>query len=387
MIDYNAIHDNPQTCFEQLLTDTSPAKYLYGPYIVMNSDLSMYKLTWGHPILKMFLDIAMLIKYMNNKYTHANLKTLIINYLTVNRSFESNCWQAKTTCDAYQQILSSIKDYQYENKLLESAMTSYAPIIDYSGMCKMPMATNENTETTDKSLPSQSNLTSIPNTNDLDELLKKYLFSIVAAGGEGITPFNDSDLFKLYNMKDSRDDYTNTCTYYIKAYLVNRYQNSDGTKMLDTLKASSKAQMNIAEEKFNTEYLVSLFSNIATEADNNQDMSSHLEYENDKENEKAMNMANLNDTDTAELEKKYNIYTLTNYMYNARRYMHNAYTNAFFINSNKELQDYTYLEDNILVVEVDNEYLCSPVIDLADDYKIKLIRVNRDDVISIIPLK
>jgi len=385
MIDYTAFNEHPQECLEEL----GPfGEYLYAPYLIMKNDFSNMHLTWiEYPLLKMMFDVSCLIKYLQKTPNYKELKTFILEYITKNASYIEKYWETKTAIEAYRNVLTSAKVVQYDQKQLESAMINYYPIIDYSGICKMPMMTNENSGENDSSTLTPSNNANMDSMDKRNYLIRYNLFSILMNAID-LTPFNDNDFFDLYNIKVLNEEHQNAIKYYILAYIIYHCTSANADAVCIKLKLIDAATDKIAEEKFNTDDLIAIFSETSTEAITNiEEDKVHLEYETDKLNEKLYDMANLDDNDTSNLGKKYNIYILTNYMYNARRYTHNKYTNAFFINNNKELHDYTYLQDEILVVEIDNEYLCSPVIDLADDYKMKLIRVDRNDVVSIIPLK
>lgn len=385
MITRESLNENPEICFEQLLTDTSALKYLYGPYLVMNNDFNNYKLTWGrNPILKMFLDVSTLIKLMKQSTEIRDLKTFIINYLSANSQYNENCWQAKVVTVLYQAIYENTKSFQYESKLLESALIDYAPIVQYNGMIKKPLMTSEASD-----VVTTLNSSNSPNTSILDNLLKNNLFSIMEYSIDGVTPFNDSDFFALCTARDNTDDLYNTISYFICAYVINRYNKEEIPNVVSTINSINYAKNNIAEEGFDVNVLLSKLENLSL--DNNiesicESELNTMEYENDKQVESIMNKAHVDDDETARLSKNYNIDILLNYIYTSRRYMHNAYTNAFFVNTNQVMQDYSYMKDNILVAELEDHFLCTPVMDLADDYKVKLIRLDKDGIISITTL-
>ena len=46
---------------------------------------------------------------------------------------------------------------------------------------------------------------------------------------------------------------------------------------------------------------------------------------------------------------------------------------------------YSYYNDNILVCEINDKYIASPVMDLGDDYKLKLICLTTDNQVIIQP--
>ena len=389
MIDHKDLLENPSICFEQLLNDDSPLKYLYGPLLAMSNNFENYKLSWSsNPLMKAFVDIASLIKCIESKsQTIANIKSFIISYISANKRFANDCWQANACINTYQKVLDSIRATQYKDNLLESAMIDYAPIVNYSQTVKAPMMEDDSNDVQVMLTNTISSDSKTFSTDMLDEILKNNIFSIVRNSLDSvrsIVPFSDADFFSLYNSRNYDKELYGATMYYLIAYIINKIDTSGVSTLLTSLKAMDKANQSIAEEKFDTQAMINILGDVSLEAD--LDIPEHMEFQSDKEIASLMNDVDINDDGLSNVEKNYDIYKLTDYIYTARRYMYNKYTNSLFLSSHKQFNDCSYLKDNLLVAEIDEQYLCSPVIDLADDYKTKLIRLDKDGQISIIPL-
>lgn len=76
---------------------------------------------------------------------------------------------------------------------------------------------------------------------------------------------------------------------------------------------------------------------------------------------------------------------LTSTIYNMRHIEISEYANRFFLGecSKIKISNYNYIGE-MLVCEINDKYLAVPYIDIADDYKIKIITMNRDGEIEIL---
>lgn len=81
----------------------------------------------------------------------------------------------------------------------------------------------------------------------------------------------------------------------------------------------------------------------------------------------------------------YDLDALLSEFYTMRHVETNDYTNQFFLAEipGIVINSYNYLNDNIMICEINSEWLVIPYVDIACDYKIRLIGINKDNEIKI----
>jgi len=113
-------------------------KFLYGPYLVMTNDASKFD---RNGLLKMDQDITMMInmsnilKCINSHPRVYQLKNVIRNAIC---NIDQNSPYKEIFSKKCLHILDNLRDIQYNEKLLESSLVNYSPIVPYSQVIRKP---------------------------------------------------------------------------------------------------------------------------------------------------------------------------------------------------------------------------------------------------------
>lgn len=403
----NAIKENLMFYLEKILNKEVDNAFIYNymPYIIINSPRKDYNdINYSnHPLLKLIIDVKEFQTRLNHIIKFSEAKNMIRTAIA--KLPRNSCPHSIIMLKIYMQALDNMRKTQMDGMLLESALMDYSIIAPYSQVLTSP-------DIALKPLPNETmeyiidTLTVLANENYekdieiLHSLLIQNIESIVRYTNDYI--FDNSDHYNEYNVSENTNEdilsyYVNKIInakgmkvdypliYYFLAYINYQFGTKDSyIKILNYLNSIYNSTKNFPFNKIeNIEELVSQYESLSLPEISNSILSiesvNSMEYEKDKELERVYDIS-----DTAEKkEMDYNIDILLSYLYTNRRYKYNEYTNALFTAKFKSISGYSYYNNNILVCEVDGKYLATPVIDLGDDYKLKLICLNTNNQIIV----
>jgi hypothetical protein len=399
----NIISSNNKEASESLVCNYVP--YLFTEYDTdnLNNSVSYDK----EPLSKFIFDMSRIHKFFKSNNTVSDSKKFILDILK-NTPNDDNLKEysivIKNTCE---NILKNIKTYQYENKLLESALVNFSPIVPYSGTIKQPNLTESTiTNKQNENIKPIVELLNKPD-QDIKGFIKSTLINNIFDILTNSNKFIKNDNYDIqYNVKNNDTDnllpsdiislllsntkYDVSVIYFILSYIYYSFKREDYPNLINKLSVLDDTIKNILtfDNKVSVETAVEAFSIFSLPSINDSildiDISENMEYENDRKISKLIDMADV-DYDKMKV-KNYNLDKLLAFFYNSRRYKTNSYTNSLFLNNNESISGYSYIETNeepILVCEIDDKYLIIPVMDLSDNYKMKLISIDKNNNIEI----
>ena len=138
-IEFKDITKYPNHYITELIHNPGPSFLLfqYGPYLVMNNDMTKYRnnsdfekyLSYKvNPLLRFMIDMSTLVKISNQTPRIMKEKMMeVINQLPK----EENKYSA-IVMKTVRGMLKELRNYQYENHVMESTLIDYCPIVPYS---------------------------------------------------------------------------------------------------------------------------------------------------------------------------------------------------------------------------------------------------------------
>lgn len=363
-------------------------KFNYLPLLIKSANLgNIEKADYLYePMVKLLVDVKSLMYILMDKgVTYKDIISYIrlkIRTHPINLSDECKLY-SDAMLNIYQVMIPYIYGLMHDNKTTESALFGYSPIVPYGQILKK---VKENPLIISGATERESLLNSlfINNVWDIYRLTDQYTFDLSSLklgysdDGSGKTSVLniDKNIAKLLDTEIESED---ALQYYVNAY-VNYFTGTEGavevlTNYINALVSSPKESMEqlisnleVIEDPEYIEWLLSL------------ENTNNLEYLNDKNERRILDKIEIKEKE----DPKYDLNILLSYIYTNRRYMTNQYTNSLFTSTYKSINGYTFINQNDMVVcEIDENYLAVPVIDLADDYKMKLICMGSDEEIII----
>lgn len=84
-------------------------------------------------------------------------------------------------------------------------------------------------------------------------------------------------------------------------------------------------------------------------------------------------------------EDTYDLDALLAQFYTMRHIETNDYTNQYFLSNfpGIKVNSYNYINNNIMICEINEKYLAIPYVDIAADYNVHMITINKDGIIKI----
>ena len=384
--------------------------YLYGPYMVMhrgNYEGMISDLCKRFPIMVLFDQASKLANTLETDQSYKDLKSKI---LEMNRKYLSTgAKEATIFTDACNICMENIRRYQKENMLLESAMTNFAPIQPYgsiiyktsdgAGAAYTPvspsLAIPENGtslyENASEFCKSIDNHLDRGNLDDvIKDVLKLYLLPILLNTGLTpiINPHGDkpweivSGLHRLLMKAEAPAVYENYQFYYLACalkfagYLPNKKyhellrpymkpERKSFESLMTAFTLPNKANLSLHEEEL---FATEAWENLTEEAQANIDaILDRVERDNPVQN------------------SAYDLDRFMAYIHTHRHINCNEYANMLFLSETRgiKIDQFNTFADNVLICEVNGEFLVCPFTDLADDYRIKLLCMNKESEIFI----
>ena len=126
----------PLFYFTELLheKETSFTLLQYGPYLLMNHPeflLKYEKKEFANPLFLLMRDVANILYVISLKETIAITKNKLLALIKENNSYKYK--YSTEVNDILQEVIINIRDYQMNEKILESAILNYSPIVPYAG--------------------------------------------------------------------------------------------------------------------------------------------------------------------------------------------------------------------------------------------------------------
>lgn len=370
--------------------------YYYGPLIVSEIDTTFKSNAPDlliNEVICYFDVINRFVKMVGQPISSKLLKEEIIKIMHISdKGFKDDYQNLGNT------LLTNIRNYTYENKLLESAMTGYAPIIPYDGVTsKSPQITS-----------TPKNVVKYPeydNANKSHLSIPKYLITVLeSVNGESLLPYLkqivsvypfqliqstiltmpekvgmpymiDEILVPDPKFLSAFPHMAYVYAYYFFSRVV--YFNLDHVKVLEFL----KEYINHCDMLYNKDTMEAFTFMMNQEYGNNPEVILEDWGIDDTYMEKQLDT--IAQKDPSELEEDFDLSQLTDYIYRCRKYQISEYINSLFLSKNPELEVHSFYRNDLLITQLDNRYIIAPVVDIADDYKAKMILMDTDGNISI----
>lgn len=396
IIKSNEVNSNIGYYRMMLMESDESFKYYYGPLLLSRGDGNIKLCYLDNPYEKMIHDIKSLIQNLQNpKLTYGELKKYIRSEIA-KLGFVENIYTCKMRT-IYSNIIEELKNQQRESSLLEGALIATSPIVSYQESIS-PDKVDKETNTIKASVSLLDHIIENDNMKEvLENLLIDNVFNITMNAESYI--FNNelssdniisSDVDLL--VEDSilnKDKVNYPLIYNFLAYLNYNHKPEDFKNIKDYLLDIVKNLGNFPYDGISdTKDLIFKLENLSIKKDCDRLFSMEnvntLQFYHDKKMEEIYNNATNNGEESKnEMDKKYNIDILLSYIYTNRQYKYDNYTNYIFTNKFNVVGDMSYITDtNIMICEIDDKYLAAPVIDLADNYKLKLVKLDRDGNIT-----
>lgn len=407
-VSINTIKENLLFYLEKILDREVDDAFIYNymPYIIINSPRKHFNdINYSnYPLVKLVLDVKNLQSKLSQTIKFSEAKEFIRNAIA--ELPKNSCPHSIIMLKVYIQALDNMKQFQMDKMLLESAMLDYSVVAPYSQVLTSPDVAlkplpNSTMEYIIDTLTVLSNQGDEKNTEVLHSLLIQNIESIVKYTNEYIVDNNNHngeynilddgspDMLSYYvnRVIDAKGERVNyPLVYYFLSYIMYNFESNHYTKILNYLTNLHTSTSNFPFTRIeNVEELVAQYEALSLPELSSSILSMesvmNMEYEKDKELEKIYDLSET----TEKKIRDYNIDVLLSYLYTNRRYQHNHYTNALFTSKFKSVNGYSYYNNDILVCEIDDTYLATPVSDLGDDYKLKLICLNTDNQVIVKP--
>lgn len=285
----------------------------------------------------------------------------------------------------YQEMISYIYRRLNENHAVESTLLGYSPIIPYEQILKQRNELNLEIFRFSKGEKTRIETLKelfIENVWDIYIYTEKYTFDTstfslkyLENGSHQISNISKNVSLLLEEELEARGAYE----YYLHAY-IQFFTGTDGAvcaihQYLNNLISVDSITMEklidsleIIGDHDYSDWLLS------TENVNN------MEYINDRNTRRILTKAEISEI----TPHKYNLDILLSYIYTNRRYMTNKYTNSLFTSTYKNMGGYTFShETDMIICEIDGNYIATPVIDLGNNYNLQLICLDSEGEIII----
>lgn len=296
-------------------------------------------------------------------------------------------------------FINSVRSQQLATGANESVLANYSPLIPYTA--KLSRSDELNT-----TMDSASNMLSnaIDGYSDMycyDAHRFKILSNIALNHANSIIDnidilFNDwrcpMDIFASFRTRRRTNDTTtidcdikmNTLVYFMYLWLLNQ----DTIPLPKEISTQYRDYLTFQEHKFvpmKKDQFGALFESMCTY--NTGDINDMLTTEAwTALSEDSQEYANkfLEHSTTHIEDEIYNLNALLSEFYTMRHVETNEYTNEYFLSefSGIIINNYNYIE-NIMVCEINNKYLAIPYMDIAADYQMRLITIDKDNEIKI----
>lgn len=283
-------------------------------------------------------------------------------------------------------FISGVRKKQLEVGANESAMLNYAPIIPYNYMMSRDKEFNKN-------IVSENFLENIiTEYGNVYESAKLYetLSTIAMQNANWIIekidyPFYHwtcpMDIFTIFgsNRISTNDD---TLKYLLYIWLLNNsYSASSMMQQYHDYNIFIKHKyIPLKRDEFN-----SVFESMCKyETGNIQDMMTTEAWSALAEDSQSLANHFLETVPKSDkMDETYNLDALLSEFYTMRHVETNDYTNQFFLAEipGININSYNFINDNIMICEINSKYLVIPYIDIACDYKIKMIGIDKDNQI------
>lgn len=200
IISFKDILNYPQHFIHELEIDpgSSFLLYQYGPYLIMNNNMAKYRKEISYeknPIFRFMIDVGTLLKL-----THSTPKVMKDIMLDIVKSLPTNGneWSNKVR-EIVKDMMKNLRDYQYENHVLESAMIDYCPIVPYTRTIVKPDM-QSSTSSESENVLSKYKHSSIEFTDEvINTYLKENIIDIMMKPKAFLSVENHYD---LYHLKD-----------------------------------------------------------------------------------------------------------------------------------------------------------------------------------------
>ena len=412
-ISYNDIINYPEIYLKKLIDENnSNLLYQYGPYLIMNVNnierYSKYVTFINKPELKTLIELANLYNRLNGDHTVSDIKKYLTKKMIDVSSMEYNHYTDYLK-GVYKENLDKLKEIQYSDKLLESALINYAPIVTYSKIIKKPGMEDDISDINKTNTDMIKYINSVLSTPDKVFEKITHLFNIdpfqLLINHDKTIPFNKSEdkickynhkLIELVRLGNKNIVKPWIVSYYILVYIYFNFPRECYDDIINTLLFPvTTNDTEIVSFSDAMEYMLKFDIPEESKSVLSSENEKNMQYEQDKEIEEIMEKAkklkksgDKSRYQTNDDIPEYKLEEILAFIYTNPRYTADTYSNSLFLNKN--LADgYSHIDiqgKTFLLYEYKNRYLCIPIVDMSDNNKLKVIRLDKSDNIEVIDL-
>ena len=364
--------------------------YNFGPYIVMSERYKEItkKLARHNNIFSYMQLCAALCK--NGYGTCAQVKKNIKETVMESAKLKDPT-MIEVISNKAKGLITYIRDYQYKNNILESAMINTAPIVPYAGeTLKKNWIGDEDGAVMNQSaseLIYASNFMKLLNSNEdwealINHYFNTYAFHILQHTEYTIIPGSNIGIDRLLQRNNDHSEDEAVKFYYFLSYVL--FSNMQRENVISYLNSVGSFPKKVFESTDLTAMLKAMHSQIeidpemaANEFWDQMGMTENDYYKIDE----LVDQANAKD----EYEITFDIQQMISFIYNHRYIVCDEYTNRRFLDEAKDVEvgNVSYYRDNMMSVLVNNKYLVIPYLDIAKDYTMHLLCMDREGQIFV----
>lgn len=382
----------------------SPAfAFHYGPYICNTADLAkeVDALAMDSPYMATFKYAACLIRAASNSSPKAckDLMKNIATDLSVLIPKYPESWYTKVMqeyiMNIVQKFIHDLRAHQIKDGIMESAMANFAPIVPYNAKIsrdsEMEIKTNLRAGKVSKGMNRHTFVSTYAKAYESEIGEINILGHLQLANATGILKYSEiqnefNSILDLFTIMEFNDfDLTGELMAYFGVdYLLNLPQRptpnevEEVLKHFDTILSHDKVPM--TPDTFTTvvECLSQIHPGSGSEMMSMEAWSA-LEDGSREYVDKLLEKVNKKDQNIG----IFDLDALTAELYTMRHIEINNYSNQFFFGDLGDIEDviinnYNYIGNDILACEINEKFLAIPYIDIADDYKVKVLAIDRN---------
>lgn len=377
----------------------------YGPMLASYPELAkiLDKLSMDCPYYIPFKYIGYMLHMTKNtsaqvckeflKNAGIDIDTLKRYYYHSNPNIDEKCKAAvelitSGTVAQIHEFIKTLRGYQIKNGITESAMLNYAPIVPYDGVIKK--STEGGSFPNDRAFPKLITTYSKSIDPETSSVFIDSALEILLNNTAGVIQHYNL-LYKFTSIHDIVMEFDfgqinkDIVMYYALMYLLNK----DPKLTVEELEEFDNAIMTvysrkktpIKEDEFNRVF--ETFCSIdpgSYERMISSESWSMFESEAQRDIERFLDGIKKNDSHM----DVYNLDMLTSKIYTMRHIELCQYANNYLLSlEDLIITDYNYVGNDIFACEINGQYLAVPYVDIADNYRVKIITIDRNQNIEI----
>lgn len=294
---------------------------------------------------------------------------------------------SNTLTEYVKSFISGVRKFQLTNGATESAIANYSPLIPYQyNITREPKLQEYNDNM--NVLNEVSNILNKDSNIYENDVISKLAQIAMENANEIIDNIESvfhgwkclMDIFTFIKYSSSSISY-NTCLYLILTWCLNNTYPVDSS-MFNTQLNDFETLVNHKIKPLKSDEFNGLIESMCgyCNGDINDMLTTEAWTALSEESQKYVN-AFLKDLPKRDLTSDtYDLDALLSQFYTMRHVETNDHTNQFFLSDLQdiEINNYNFVNDNILVCEINSTYLAIPYINIVNDYKIEVITIDKN---------